>query len=142
MLAALGLFVFDMRTAPLTDRNRSTDWRHHRPDVIGNRAPSTYVGPGADVMTLQGVIAHDIAGTELSMDVLRKMGDTGEPYILVYGTGQVVGMFEIDSITETASAFFPNGKPRRIEFTITLTRVSNDNADRLSLVTAPLSLLS
>lgn len=142
MLAALGLFIFDLRTAPITDRNRSTDWRHARPDVVGNRAPSTYIGPGSDVITLSGVIAHDIAGTELSLDVLRKMGDRGEPYILIYGTGQVVGMFEIDSITETSSAFFPNGKARRIEFTITLTRVSNDKADLLSLVTSPLSLLS
>ncbi|WP_276681494.1 phage tail protein [Thalassolituus oleivorans] len=142
MLACLGLFIFDLKTAPLTERSRNTDWRHARPAVIGQRAPSTYIGPGQDTVTLTGVIAHDIAGTELSLDVLRKMGDTGEPYVLVYGTGQVVGMFEIDSISETSTAFFPNGKPRRIEFNISLTRVSNEKADLISLVTSPLSLIS
>lgn len=142
MLCVLGLFVFDLKTAPLNARNRATDWRHSRPDVIGSRAPSHFLGPGADVITLSGVISHDIAGTELSLDLLRKMGDTGEPYVLVYGTGQVQGMFEIDSISEGATAFFPNGKPRQIEFSLTLTRVGNEQADKLALVTAPLSLLS
>lgn len=142
MLCALGLFVFNLKTAPISERARSTGWRHSRPDVLDVRAPSHFLGPGEDVITLRGDIAHDIAGAELSLDVLRKMGDTGEPYVLVYGTAQVLGMFEVDSVTENATLFFPNGKPRRVEFTVTLTRVSSEKADLLSLVTSPLSLLS
>ena len=141
MLSVLGLFVFHLKTAPIDQRTRATDWRHQRSDVLGARAPSKYLGPGADVITLQGKIAHDIAGTELSLDALRLMADTGEPYMLIQGDGKVLGMFEIDALSETASAFFPDGTPRWIEFNLTLTRVPDDRADHLALVTAPLSLL-
>ena len=48
MLACLGLFVFALQTAPLTQRSRSTTWRHARNAAIGKRAGHQFIGPGDD----------------------------------------------------------------------------------------------
>lgn len=142
MLACFGLFVFSLKTAPVTTKDRKTNWRHARNEVIGKRASSQYVGVGSDTITLNGEIAHDVAGATLSLDVLRVMADTGEPYMLVLGNGQVMGTFEIDSIDERSNNLFENGTARHTEFSINLTRVESELTDTLALVTAPLSLVT
>ena len=142
MLACLGLFVFNLHTAPFSQRQRSTSWRHARSAPIGSRNSSQFIGPGEDVITLTGTIASDVSGNPLSLDALRLMGDTGEPYILVLGNGQIVGAFEIDNIDETSEYLHQNGTARLTGFSITLTRTSDDTIDALALITSPLSLLA
>ncbi|WP_028294052.1 phage tail protein [Oceanobacter kriegii] len=141
MQACLGLFVFSLTTAPLSDRQRSTNWRHARSEPIGQRATSEYIGPGEDRITLNGQITHDIAGTVVSLDVLRAMADTGEAYVFVLGTGQVLGAFTIEDLQESSTRLFPDGTPRAVEFSITLVRTTDDLVDKLALYTSALALL-
>ena len=42
---------------------------------------------------------------------------------LLEGTGTIYGMFVVNSVSETRTEFFSTGSARRIEFTLTLTRV-------------------
>ena len=91
---------------------------------------------------MTGIMAHDIGGKALSLDVLRAMADSGEAYVLVQGNGQVIGSFIIEDINEVSRELFANGTPRMIEFSITLSRVDDDLIDKLALITSPLSLLS
>lgn len=142
MLACLGLFVFNLKTAPFSQRQRSTTWRHARSAPIGDRSSSQYIGPGEDNITLTGTIAPDVAGNLFSLDALRIMADTGEPYILVLGNGQIVGAFDIDAIDERSSHLHENGTARVTEFSINLARTRDDSIDKLALVTSTLSLLS
>lgn len=142
MLACLGLFVFNLHTAPFSQRQRTTSWRHARSAPIGSRNSSQYIGPGEDVITLTGSIAPDVAGNLFALEALRIMGDTGEPYMLVLGNGQIVGVFEIDNIDETSENLHQNGTARLTGFSITLTRTSDDIIDALALVTSVLSLRS
>lgn len=141
MQACLGLFVFSLTTAPLSDRQRSTNWRHARSEPIGQRATSEYIGPGEDRITLNGQITHDIAGTVVSLDVLRAMADTGEAYVYVLGTGKIEGAFTIENIEEGATRLFADGTPRLIDFSITLVRTTDDLIDKLALYTNALGLL-
>jgi phage protein U len=128
MLACLGLFVFNLQTAPFSQRQRSTSWRHARSSPIGSRNSSQYIGPGEDVITLTGTIAPEIRGNLFSLEALRIMGDTGEPYVLVLGNGQIVGAFEIDSIDENSNNLYENGTARVTEFSITLTRTKDETS--------------
>ena len=70
------------------------------------------------------------------------MADTGEPYMLVLGNGQILGAFEIDSIDERSSSLYENGTARLTEFSINLSRTPDDTLDALALITSTLSLLS
>jgi uncharacterized protein len=141
MQACLGLFVFSLNTLPLSDRERSTTWRHARSEPIGKRATSQFIGPGDDAIVLKGQIAHDIAGSRFGLDVIRAMADTGESYVLVLGTGQVLGAWTIESLKETGRSLFPDGTPRAVEFSITLVRTTDDLIDKLALYTSALALL-
>ncbi|HGE8506339.1 TPA: phage tail protein, partial [Serratia marcescens] len=55
---------------------------------------------------------------------------------LIEGTGVIYGMFVIDSITETRTEFFADGKAKKIEFTLSLKKVSEDVREGLADVTA------
>ena len=141
MQACLGLFVFSLNTLPLSDRERSTTWRHARSEPIGKRATAQFIGPGEDRFTLNGQISHDIAGNTMGLELLRAMADTGESYVLVWGTGKVEGAFTIESINETARRLFPDGTPRAVEFSVELARTTDDQLDKLALFTNALALL-
>lgn len=141
MQACLGLFVFSLNTLPLSNRERSTSWRHARSEPIGQRASSQFVGPGEDQITLTGQIAHDIAGSPFGLDILRAMADKGESHMLVLGTGQVLGAWTIESIQESSNSLFSDGMPRAIEFSISLMRTLDEQQDKLALYTSALSLL-
>ena len=142
MLACLGLFVFNHQTAPFSERQRTTAWRHARSEPIGKRSSSQFIGPGEDTITLNGTLAPEVTGVLLSLDLLRAMADTGEPYMLVLGNGQILGAFEIDSIDERSSSLYENGTARLTEFSINLSRTPDDTLDALALITSTLSLLS
>nr|DAP64518.1 MAG TPA: hypothetical protein [Caudoviricetes sp.] len=46
----------------------------------------------------------------------------GEPYLLMHGTGAVMGYWLIDSLNETSSVLMPDGQALKIEFTLSLKR--------------------
>jgi len=129
MMMALGLFVFSLETLAYQELQRQTEWRHPSSARVGARAAHQYVGPGADQITLPGVLLPQLAGTRLSLDILREMANTGRAWILIDGTGRIYGTFIIERITEGQSLFFRDGAPRRIEFSLSLTRVDNDRID-------------
>lgn len=120
MMMSLGLFVFQLHTASYQELQRQTTWRHPSNSRVGAMPAYQYVGKGEDSITLSGVIYPEIAGYAQSLDVLRKMADTGKAYILIEGTGKIYGFAIIESISENKSVFFKDGLARKIEFTINL----------------------
>ena len=51
------------------------------------------------------------------------MADQGRSWPLIDGTGMIYGMYVISSVTENGSEYYSNGSPRKITFTLKLTRV-------------------
>ncbi|MCY1219230.1 Phage P2 GpU [compost metagenome] len=51
------------------------------------------------------------------------MADAGLSYVLIEGSGRYYGMFVIENIEVTRTLFFPDGKARRLEFSLKLARV-------------------
>ncbi len=131
MMMALGMFVFSLETLAYQEFQRQTEWRHGSTSRIGTNPARQYLGRGDDSITLPGVLLPALAGTQLSLDALRTMADTGKAWPLVEGTGKIYGTWIIESLSETRTLFFRDGQARRIEFTLMLKRIDDGRVDLL-----------
>lgn len=135
MMMALGMFIFSLPTLAYQELQRQTDWRHPSNNRVGTNPARQFAGRGDDIITLPGVVLPELAGTPISLDALRYMADTGKAWPLVEGTGRILGIWVIESISETRTLFFPDGAARRIEFSIKLTRIDDGKIDMLGAAT-------
>lgn len=131
MMMALGMFVFSLETLAYQEFQRQTEWRHGSTNRIGTNPARQYLGRGDDSITLPGVLLPALAGSQLSLDALRTMADTGKAWPLVEGTGKIYGTWVIESLSETRTLFFRDGQARRIEFTLVLKRIDDGRVDLL-----------
>jgi len=131
MMMTLGMFVFGLPTLAYQELQRTTEWRHASTSRIGTNPASQFLGRGEDTITLPGTLLPGLVGSPLSLDVLRKMADTGKAWPLIGGTGRIYGTWVITSISETQQVFFEDGTPRRYEFTISLKRIYDGRIDML-----------
>lgn len=127
MLMALGQFIFSLDTLAYQELKRSNTWRHPSSSRIGARPARQFVGVGDDTITLSGWIAPELVGKYESLAQLRSMGDSGQAFALVSGTGEVFGQYVIESLSETGTLHHADGTPRRIAFDLQLAR-ADDNA--------------
>lgn len=142
MMMTLGMFVFSLPTLAYQDFSRQTSYRHASQSRIGVRPGSQYLGPGDDKITLSGWFSPELSHGLISMDTLRLMANQGEAWPLIEGTGRIYGLWVIEDLEEKKTIFFPDGMPRRIEFTLQLKRVDDNRVDLLgSLLGIGLSLL-
>ena len=119
-LIALGMFVFGMESLPYQALERRTDWRHGLTDRLGARPAGQFLGPGAYAITLTGILVPEITGGYGDIDRLHEMGDTGELYPLVLGTGKVLGDFRILAVDDRWSDIVAGGLGRNVEFAVDL----------------------
>ncbi|MCQ4321468.1 phage tail protein [Stutzerimonas stutzeri] len=131
MMMALGMFIFSLETLAYQEFQRQTEWRHGSTSRIGTNPARQYMGRGDDSITLPGVLLPGLAGSQLSLDALRTMADTGKAWPLVEGTGKIYGTWIIESLSETRTLFFRDGQARRIEFTLLLKRLDDGRVDLL-----------
>ena len=131
MMMTLGMFVFGLPTLAYQELQRTTEWRHASTSRIGTNPASQFLGRGEDTITLPGTLLPGLVGSPLSLDVLRKMADTGKAWPLIGGTGRIYGTWVVTSISETQQVFFEDGTPRRYEFTISLKRIDDGRIDML-----------
>ncbi|RWA49240.1 oxidoreductase [Cupriavidus sp. UYMSc13B] len=123
MMMALGLFVFALETAPYQEFQQQIGWRHPANSRVSLRPARQFLGPGDETVSLSGVLLPELSGGDNTIDLLRSMGDTGRPFVLIEGSGRYYGMFVIEGLTVTRTLFFPDGKARRLEFSLKLQRV-------------------
>ena len=129
MMLALGMFVFSLSTLAYQELQRQTEWRHPSSNRVGAAPARQFIGRGDDSITLPGIIFPELAGTTLSLDALRLMANTGKAWPMIEGTGRIYGLWVIESLSETKTVFFRDGTPRRIEFTLSLKRIDDDELD-------------
>lgn len=123
MMLALGLFVFMRQTLPYQTMQRDSTFRWPSNARMGKRNAFQYTGPENDTITISGELFPEITGGTLSLSAVRLMAEQGKAWPLIEGTGMIYGMFVINSVSETGALFYPDGSPRKINFTLKLTRV-------------------
>ncbi|HEJ9058685.1 TPA: phage tail protein [Serratia fonticola] len=123
MMLILGLFVFRLQTLPYQTLQRNVDYRWPSNSRIGLRPTLQFLGVGEEKITLSGVLMPEITGGKVSLQLLDAMAAEGRAWPMLDGTGTIYGMFVVNSVSETRSEFFSDGSARRIEFSLTLTRV-------------------
>lgn len=124
MMMIFGMFVFSIPTATYQSLQRSTNWRHASNSRYGAAPAYQFTGPGEDTITLDGSIVPEF-GSQLSLTALRLMGNTGKSFPLIAGNGKIYGMWKLDSVDETQTYFFSNGKPRKVEFSLKLSKTKS-----------------
>lgn len=127
-MLALGMFVFMRQTLPHQTLQRDAEYRWPSNSRVGKRDSFQFLGPGEEKITLAGTLYPELTGGRLTMTAIRLMSDQGRAWPLLDGTGTIYGMYVINNISETGSLFFADGTPRKIDFTLTLTRVDESLA--------------
>ncbi|CAE6784507.1 hypothetical protein R69658_04230 [Paraburkholderia aspalathi] len=125
MLMSLDQFVFGLETAAYQELQRRTSWKHPTTPRVGSRPARQFTGAGDDTITLSGLLAPNQFGKLQSLTELRDMADAGDAYVLVDGAGRVYGAFVIEGMSEGQTLHTKDGTPRRIDFSIELTRVDD-----------------
>lgn len=127
MMMIYGVFVFSIPTATYQSLQRTTSWNHASNNRVGSMPAYQYVGKGEDSITLDGSIVPEF-GSQLSLTALRLMGDTGKSFPLIAGNGKIYGLWILESVDETQTYFFKNGKPRKVEFSLKLKKTQTAGA--------------
>lgn len=129
VMMTLGRFQFGIRTAAYQDLARNTEWRWPSQERFMRGQALQYVGPGADTISLPGVIYPEWRGGAGQVEAMRAIADRGEPMMLIDGTGILWGKWVIEKVDERQSVFAAAGIPRKQEFTINLRRFDDEQLD-------------
>ncbi|GAB2928088.1 phage tail protein [Hafnia psychrotolerans] len=135
MMMILGMFPFALQTTPYQTSNQANTWRHVKNDRVGKSPRYQYIGPDEEPITLSGTLYPEISGGDVSLITLETMAYTGRAWPLIEGTGRIYGMYVIDGLTQNRSEFFQDGKARKIDFTLSLKKVSEDIREKLAEIT-------
>ncbi|OHV11192.1 phage tail protein [Kushneria phosphatilytica] len=135
MLMALGMFVFETSTVPYQQLQRRTEWRHASQSRVGDRPAYQFIGQGADTITLSGTLYPELTGGRVDLDQIRDMADQGKAWPLVEGSGRQYGLWVVTGVDETSSTLFRDGAAAKIEFSLTLEHVDDNQTDRLGDLT-------
>ncbi|MEQ5220492.1 phage tail protein [Providencia alcalifaciens] len=122
-MAALGLFIFELRTTPFQGMQREHQFRFGYHNRIGKRPSYQFLGPSNDPITLSGTLYPELTGGKFSLLALQAMAETGKAWSFIGGDGAIYGMYVIESLSENKSDFFEDSAARKIEFTLTIKRV-------------------
>lgn len=124
VMMALGPFRFSVDTAAYKQLRRDIrfDWR--RLNRLGNKPKLQFLGADAEAIELSGTIYPQYRGGLTQIEQIEVLAGTGKPLLMVDGLGFVWGKYCVLGIGETREAFFENGVPRKIGFTISLLEYS------------------
>ncbi|HHW4679775.1 MAG TPA: phage tail protein [Xylella sp.] len=128
----LGDYTFSVATVVYQELARVNEYRWAAIERYGQRDARQYTGPGEERIELPGIAYPDWQGSRASLDELRTMASQGKPLQLIDSYGVIHGWYVIERIEERQSYHHPDGRPRRIEFTLSLQRVTDDQGMQAS----------
>lgn len=125
-MLSLGGIRFSINAAAYQSFRRSTQYRWPLLNRFGQRPARQFVGLGDETINLQGVIYPAFRGGPSAVERMRDQAAKGKALAMVSSQGAVLGRWVILSAEETRTVFFPNGTPRKIEFTLSLAHYGTD----------------
>lgn len=125
-MLALGDFRFSVRTAAPQEVSRESSWEWSSQNRIGREPALQFMGGGGETLRINGVIYPHYRGGFGQIAAMRAMGDLGEPLQLISGSGELLGRWVIERVSERAKVLDQNGRPRRQDFDLTLKKYGED----------------
>jgi len=101
VMMALGTFRFGVNRANYQTFTRDAAFRWARQDRLGRAPALQYLGPGAEEISLEGVIYPHFKGGLRQMELMRAVARQGVPMMLVDGLGWVWQRWAITAVSET-----------------------------------------
>ncbi len=136
IMMQLGSFQFGLATAAYQELTRSTNYTWAAQSRFGQDDALQNTGPGADNMTLQGVIIPEFRGGTGQLETLRTLAAQRTTLRLLDGLGNLRGEWVIEKVDERGSVFAQKGVARRQEFTVSLRRAPESAAVVSSVLSA------
>jgi len=121
VLLSLGTYKFSLATAAYESLQRQWQFSWAGQERLQNHVAKQFTGMGEQSITLPGTIYPGQYGDGKFIENLAAAAAQGKPLQLVSGTGSIMGFWCIESLQETRKVLFPDGTPRKIEFSIKLT---------------------
>ena len=128
VMMALGVFRFGVAGADYQSLRRKAEWRWASADRLGRKPALQYLGPGAQEITLEGVVYPHFRGGLRQVELMRAQAGLGRPLMLTDGLGWVFDRWVIVKVEETRSVLMGDGTPQKIEFRVTLRAYGEDAA--------------
>jgi hypothetical protein len=126
ILMTLGGFQFEINTAAHEQMQRQNAYRWEKQDRLGREPAMQFIGKGEEKISLNGTIYPHFRGGLGQVATMRQMAEGGEPLQLIDGLGNVLGRYCILSVQETQTAYVGPGIPRRMDFSLELSRYGED----------------
>lgn len=122
----LGLFVFEhQKTLAPTQLQRTSRYKWASNKPIGQGPRYQFLGEDTAEIQIKGILYPEFTGARANLDILRAMSSSGRAHVLISGYGEILGHYFISQISETQSQFLKDGAAQKIEFTLHLTRLSD-----------------
>jgi len=115
-----------MITAAYENLSRTTSYRWAKQERMGRLPARQYVGPGDDVLELNGVIYPQFLGGLEQLNRMRAEAGTGQPLMLIDGRGKVWGKYVIEEVREEQTAHFKGGAPKKQQFSMRISKYGED----------------
>lgn len=120
VMMALGAFRFALDTAAYQTLVRNTNYSWAAFERFRLAPLHQFTGQSSDTIQLDGTILPGFKGGLAQINLMRAQADLGLPLPLVTGRGAYLGLWVIESISEHQEVFWPDGTPRKIDFSIAL----------------------
>ena len=128
----LGNFVFSIKSISPDSLARTSEYNWAERERVGDLPNLQNLGIKLDQIEIAGIFYERFNPSMNSVDSIRASNLVTNANNLITDSGEVIGKFVITQIKETQSFFEKNGKPKKIEFSMTIKRVS-DSANGLAL---------
>lgn len=116
----LGPVEFSLPEGLPTELERGTRFNIDKAEPLEGEGIPVFRGTVDNEMSLRGVVFPGFSGHQQSVQRLRDAGAAGKSLLLVDGDGTLYGSWFIRSVNERQSYFMAGGKPRRVEWDISL----------------------
>ncbi len=125
LLGVLGYFPFTTATVPFQELSETKTYKHPTHQTVGAMNPPSQFTGAESSISISAELRPEITGGNVSISLLEKMADTGQPWPLILGRGKMMGSYVITKISKTETELMHNGKPRSIQFSMELQKVSD-----------------
>lgn len=126
VMLKLGDYRFSVDSAAYQSLNRSMSYRWVAQERLTRCPAQQYIGPGAETISLSGIIYPHYKGGLKQLDTMRREAAKGKALHLSDGFGGIHGRWVITQIGETQTVFDVSGAPLKQEFQLQLTHYGKD----------------